>query len=256
MINFNFYKKNYHVMAVVNNCLVNKKAITVLKFNVNIFFMMSFLTGCIVQAPPTPNDPYYAPVLKTLPERNTPLNGSLFSDNSGLTLFSDGKAKNIGDIITVVLQERTSSSKSTNIEITKENDIEIAPAGEGTILGGQLSIGEYNLGTALSGTREFTGEADADQSNRLIGNISVTVVDTFPNGTLVIRGEKWITLNRGDEFIRISGLIRPGDVTPANTIESTKIANARITYSGTGELAESQEMGWLSRFFNSSIWPF
>ncbi|WP_245929137.1 flagellar basal body L-ring protein FlgH [Agarilytica rhodophyticola] len=218
--------------------------------------MCCVLSACVIQAPPRPNDPYYAPVLKTMPERNTPHNGSLFSDNSGLILFSDGKAKDIGDIITVVLQEQTSSSKSSNVEITKENDVELAPTGEGTILGGQLSIGEYNLGTALSGTREFTGEAGADQSNRLTGNISVTVVDKFPNGTLVIRGEKWITLNRGDEFIRISGLIRPGDVTPENTIQSNRIANARITYSGTGELADSQEMGWLSRFFNSAIWPF
>jgi len=71
-----------------------------------------------------------------------------------------------------------------------------------------------------------------------------------------VRGEKWITLNRGDEYIRISGIIRPEDVSQENTISSTKLANARISYSGTGELAESQSMGWVSRFFNNPLWPF
>src|SRR5690606_1207428 len=105
------------------------------------------------------------------------------------------------------------------------------------------SMGEFGLNTNIRSDREFTGEAEADQSNRLNGNISVTVVDIYPNGTLVIRGEKWMTLNRGEEFIRLSGLVRPDDVTPENTVLSTRIANARITYSGTGELADSQQMG-------------
>jgi len=71
-----------------------------------------------------------------------------------------------------------------------------------------------------------------------------------------VRGEKWMTLNRGDEFIRISGMIRPDDITPENTVDSTKLANAKISYSGTGELADSARIGWLSRFFNSAVWPF
>lgn len=215
------------------------------------------LSGCIVQQPVQPDDPYYAPVLRTVPEVNKPLNGSLFSSNSAVSLFDDNKAKHIGDIITVVLQERTSSSKSSNVDVTKESEVSIAPnATAGTIFGSQPRLGEFGLATSLTGDREFKGEAEADQSNRLSGNISVTVVDIFPNGTLVVRGEKWITLNRGNEFIRISGLIRPDDISPDNTITSAKIANARIAYSGTGELADSQQMGWLTRFFNSAVWPF
>ncbi len=221
------------------------------------FVGVFILTGCVIQPPARPNDPYYAPVLRTQPTPDSAHNGSLYRENVAMKLFSDGKAAQVGDIITVVLQERTSSSKTSNVEITKENELSIAPTADvGTLLGTQPTASGFGLSTGLSGDRDFKGEAEADQSNRLTGNIAVTVVDVFPNGNLVIRGEKWITLNRGDEYIRISGLVRPVDVTPENTVASTKIANARITYSGKGELADSQEMGWLSRFFNSAVWPF
>jgi len=72
----------------------------------------------------------------------------------------------------------------------------------------------------------------------------------------VIRGEKWITLNQGDEYIRITGIVRPTDVTAENTVLSTKVADARITYSGTGEVADTNNNGWLARFFISAFWPF
>jgi flagellar L-ring protein precursor FlgH len=108
----------------------------------------------------------------------------------------------------------------------------------------------------LSGSRSFEGEADASQSNSLSGAITVTIADVLPNGNLVVRGEKWLTLNQGEEFIQVSGIVRPQDVTTANTVLSTQIADARITYSGKGTLADSNRMGWLARFFNSPVWPF
>jgi len=211
------------------------------------------LSGCVIQQPIVPNDPYYAPVMapSKVPVENT--NGSLFRDNVALTLYSDRKARRVGDIITIVLQERTSSSKTSNIGIVKDNEATI-PAG--MLLGVIPTSDEIPLDTGISAEREFKGEAEADQSNRLTGNISVTVVDVYPNGTLSIRGEKWMTLNRGDEYIRISGLVRPDDVTPENTVVSTKIANARITYSGEGDIANSQKMGWVTNFFNNPLWPF
>ncbi|VUD56474.1 Flagellar L-ring protein [Thalassocella blandensis] len=213
------------------------------------------LQGCVVHQPQQPNDPYFAPVMRTEPAADASQNGSLYRENVALGLFTDQKAMRIGDIITIILDERTTSTKSSAVNIKKENDLQIVPDG-GPIFGVNPSLGSYNLATNVVSDRDFKGEADADQSNRLSGNISVTVTDIYPNGTLVVRGEKWMTLNRGSEFIRISGLVRPDDVTPENTILSTRIANARITYSGTGELADSQQMGWLTRFFNSPIWPF
>ncbi len=210
-------------------------------------------SGCVVQQPVKPDDPYYAPVMNPSQAPAPATNGSLYRQNMAMGLFADSKATRIGDIITIVLQERTASRKSSNIEMIKDNEIAVQP---GTVLGTEPSLGELGLGVDLSAEREFTGEADADQSNQLTGTISVTVTDTLPNGTLVVRGEKWMTLNRGNEYIRISGLVRPDDVTPDNMVSSTKIANARITYSGTGDFADSQQMGWVSRFFNSPIWPF
>lgn len=220
---------------------------------VSTLAVVLLLPACVVQQPVQPDDPFYAPVMNPSETPVQTSNGSLYRDNVAIGLFADRKATRIGDIITIVLQERTASRKSSNIEMLKDNEIQIAP---GTVLGTQPSLGELGLGVDLTAEREFTGEADADQSNQLTGTISVTVADTLPNGTLVVRGEKWMTLNRGNEYIRISGLVRPDDVTPDNRVSSTKIANARITYSGTGEFADSQKMGWVSRFFNSPIWPF
>ena len=102
----------------------------------------------------------------------------------------------------------------------------------------------------------FKGDAKSNQSNSLNGQISVHVLRVLPNGNLIIRGEKWLTLNTGQEFIRLTGIVRAEDVSSANTVESTRVANARISYSGKGSLAESQEAGWLSRFFMSSMWAF
>ncbi len=241
--------------VVITGVIKMEKLLSSLRILSGMLISLLTLSGCVVQQPVEPNDPYYAPVLKTIPESQKPKNGSLFSPNGSIALFDDGKASRIGDIITVVLSESTTSSKSSNVEITKENETDVLPGG-GTLLGTTPSLGEFALNSSITADRDFKGEAEADQSNQLRGSISVTVVDIFPNGTLVVRGEKWITLNRGNEFIRISGLVRPSDVSPDNTVVSTKIANARITYSGTGSLADSQQMGWLARFFNSAIWPF
>ena len=213
------------------------------------------LSGCVIHAPAKPNDPHYAPVLAPTPAVPPPTKGSLYRPAGGMDLFADRKAGNIGDILTVVLEENTVSSKSSNVEITKDSDVSV-PGANATVLGNPVHFKGLGLDTDLSSNRKFDGEADAAQSNNLMGDVAVSVVDVWPNGTLVIRGEKWLTLNRGDEFIRFSGLVRPQDVRPDNTVLSTKVANARITYAGTGALADSQSMGWLNRFFNSAYFPF
>lgn len=220
-----------------------------------IILTSAVVTACVTQ-PPLPDDPYYAPVMQLSEEPIAAENGSLFSENSSVALFTDRKATRVGDIISVILQERTSSKKSSNIDLKKDNDISVGGGGSPLLLGTTPGLGNLSLNSDLTAERQFIGEAEADQSNQLSGNISVTVVDVYPNGTLLVRGEKWLTLNSGDEYLRLSGLIRPDDITPENTITSTKIANARITYSGKGAFADSQEMGWLGKFFNSPLWPF
>ncbi len=113
-----------------------------------------------------------------------------------------------------------------------------------------MTIGERNLSYAASHDNSTSGSTSADQSNSISGSISVEVIDVMANGNLMIRGEKWLTLNTGDEYIRLSGTIRPDDISPENTIASTRISNARIQYSGTGDRQDTQDQGWLARFFN------
>ena len=215
------------------------------------------LQACVIQAPPQPDDPYYAPVLATSMRSPASQQGSLYQEGYNLALYGDRKARQIGDVVTIVLSERTVSSKSAGTSITKDASVDFNEDADGnTLLGTNPSFKNLTLPTSVEQSREFEGGAEADQSNSLQGNISVTVVDVFPNGNLVVRGEKWITLNQGDEFIRISGIIRPEDISPTNMVSSSKLANARISYGGTGSLANSQEPGWLSKFFNSVFWPF
>ncbi|MEJ2755299.1 MAG: flagellar basal body L-ring protein FlgH [Gammaproteobacteria bacterium] len=224
--------------------------------------MLMGLVGCSTVPTAMPNDPLYAPVQPTELAPPPVETGSLYQAQFSNNLWTDQRAKRVGDIITVVLEEQTTSSKSANTSLTKDSTTEI---GDATVLGTTPHLSaaplfpshsSLSLNTSLSGEREFAGEADADQSNSLSGNITVTISQVLPNGMLRIRGEKWLTLSRGEEFIRITGLVRPADVRPDNTVLSTRVADARIAYSGTGELAEANQMGWLTRFFNHPLWPF
>jgi flagellar L-ring protein precursor FlgH len=210
------------------------------------------LSGCMTNDKPRPGDPYYAPTIsaaQAMPQRT---DGSLYQDSYGLALFNDRKAHFVGDIITIKLSENTVSKKSSTVNVKKDNATKFN-SGDGTLLGTDPTLKGLSLATNIAQTRDFNGDAGADQSNSLQGNITVTVAEIMPNGNLVVRGEKWMTLNRGDEFIRISGIVRPDDVAPDNTVLSTRLANAKISYSGTGTLADSQNMGWLSKFFNSGF---
>ena len=169
------------------------------------------------------------------------------------SLYSDVTARRVGDIITVTLSESTSASKSADTTTAKDSSVNLDTI---TGLGGQaVNIGGQSIQLGIGSSSDFSGDSAANQSNSLSGAISVTVVDVLPNNNLVIRGEKWLTLNHGDEYIRLTGIIRPADISPENEIVSTKVANARIQYSGTGSFARAQERGWLTKFFDSTWWP-
>ncbi|MER2492616.1 flagellar basal body L-ring protein FlgH [Catenovulum sediminis] len=201
----------------------------------------------------TPDDPQFAPI-EPMPEPVAVVpNGSLFNDISHNNIYSDSKARRIGDIITVVLRENTSASKQAKAEYGKENDISMQPF---AAFGRNVTIGGNQLDVGLSSETEFKGDSKAGQSNSLSGQISVHVIRILPNGNLEVRGEKWLTLNTGDEYIRVTGTVRPEDISSDNTVASNRVANARIQYSGTGSFAESNKQGWLSRFFYSTWWPF
>ena len=213
------------------------------------------LSGCAStdRAEILPNDPDFAPILPEDEEESIVPTGSLFKLNYVNNIYSDSKAHRVGDIIDVILSESTQANKSAKTEITKENQAALEPI---IGLGGEsISYKGKSLQFGFNQTSEFTGDAKADQGNSLSGNISVHVLKVLSNGNLMIRGEKWMTLNNGDEYVRLTGIIRSKDISSSNTIMSTKVANARIQYAGTGTFADSQEQGWLSGFFSSSWWP-
>ncbi len=169
-------------------------------------------------------------------------------------MFEDSKVFRIGDLLSITLSESTNASKSAATNTTKDSDIGMSAT---AILGDIPTYkGAPFLTNSLNAEIDFTGSGDSAQSNSLTGEITVTVADILPNGTLMVRGEKIIGLNQGSEFIRLSGLVRPQDVSANNVVQSRKLANARIYYGGGGTIADSNTKGWLSRLFDSPLFPF
>ena len=214
--------------------------------------MPVMLTGCALDSlGPQPDDPDFAPALPEEDYTTALPSGGLFnpySSNNGL--YTDTRAHKVGDLISVQLEEQTSASKNAGTTLGKSNDIGF---GALSIGGRPVTINGYDTSVGLSNSSDFTGNSDASQSNSLTGNISVSVVKVLANGNLVVRGEKWLMLNNGNEYIRVTGIVRSEDVSSDNTVSSQRIANARIQYGGTGDFADTQERGWLSRFFNSAF---
>jgi flagellar L-ring protein precursor FlgH len=193
---------------------------------------------------------YYAPTVVAQPAP-PPANGSIFQASMGYTpLTSGARATSVGDIITIVLVERTQATKSTSADTSRNGTIGLTPPSTG-ILSKLFSASDVSAG----GQNSFTGKGGASQSNALSGEITVTIAAVYPNGTMLVKGEKALTLNRGDEYIQLSGLVRQADIAPDNRIASTRVADAKIIYKGKGEIANASRQGWLQRFF-SAISPF
>jgi flagellar L-ring protein precursor FlgH len=211
------------------------------------------LAGCASVRQAQPNDPNFAPAAPYINAPRESSTGAIYQPYQRVSFLVDKKARDIGDILTINLAERTTASKSTETEIDKASTSSLATP----VLPGILErLAELNLNTRVTNASAFTGESESDQSNSLSGSISVTVVNVLSNGALQVRGEKWMTLNTGNEYIRISGIVRYEDISPENEVPSTKLADARITYSGTGSFADATEPGWFTKFFISGLWPF
>ncbi len=220
------------------------------------------LTGCVNTV--AKRDPSYAavrPVAMPLAENH---DGAIFDISSNVSLFEDYRARRVGDILTVKLEEKTAAEKETETKIIKSNNNSITnPTLFGTTTAFDLpsilplaNTRDNNLAFNLGSTHNFQGGGDSDQSNQLTGDISVSVVELLANGNMIIRGEKVITINQGNEYIRISGIISPRDIDGNNTISSKRIADAQIAYVGDGPTNDANVVGWLGRFFLSSLMPF
>ena len=223
--------------------------------------VMGFLSGC--NSAPT-RDPAFAVVRPQMQAPGRPTSGAIYQAGYGLVLFEDTRARRVGDILSIRLNESTDASKSAGTTLDKTNNTSITnPTLFGTSprfgLPGALPLAarkDLNLQSSLVSSNAFDGDAQSKQSNKLTGDIAVTVAEVLPNGNLVVQGEKILTLNQGHEQIRISGIVRVEDIAPDNTIDSTRVANARIIYAGEGVVADANVIGWLGRFFISALFPF
>ncbi|MGL5005875.1 MAG: flagellar basal body L-ring protein FlgH [Plesiomonas sp.] len=197
---------------------------------------------------PYPGEEEFTPPSMQMPKIERDKDGGLFSNDYNMTLFQDRRAFRIGDVLTVVLQEQTSSSKKAGTSFGKESNTSVGAA---TLFGSDYP----KAATSLGADRDFKGNSTSSQQNSLSGSITVLVHEVMHNGILQVRGEKWLRLNQGDEYIRLNGLVRVDDIDGSNRVSSQRLANAQITYSGRGALADSNSAGWLTRFFNSPFFP-
>jgi flagellar L-ring protein precursor FlgH len=180
-----------------------------------------------------------------------PATGAIYRTSQMRPLFEDRRARHPGDTLTINLVERTTAQKSANATADRSSSMTAGIAALGNASAASLGRFSVEAGTDSG----FAGQGGAAANNAFNGTITVTVIDVFPNGNLLVSGEKQVAINQGDEFIRFSGVVNPNTVTTSNTVQSTQVADARIEYKGSGFIDESQRMGWLQRFL-LAFFPF
>lgn len=209
--------------------------------------LTSLLAGC-ASAPPRQamnDDDDFVPMARTA---SRGVSGGVFTGEA-VSLTSDSRAYRVGDAVTVILQETTQASKRAGTSVSKGSSIGVSPIAALGKTFGKSAID-------ISADREFEGDATSTQQNALSGALTVIVQEVLPNGLLRVAGEKNLMLNQGEEFVRLKGFIRAQDIDNDNQVSSLRVANARIAYSGKGALADANQPGWLTRFFNSPLMPF
>jgi len=208
------------------------------------------LAGCVTP----PKEPDYSatwPEPAPAPEAG---NGAIYQAGHDIALFENSVARRVGDTLTIRLNEQTNASKSSSTSTSKSTNVDMSA---GAIAGRPVTVhGTEVLNAQVENSTKFDGEGGSSQSNKLQGDITVTVAQRLPNGNLLVRGQKWITINQGREYVRIQGIVRPIDIDPDNSISSLKVADAQIAYGGKGALNDANTPGLLARFFNVPWLPF
>ena len=216
------------------------------KFQVSAAFVTALaLAGCGAERQPgftatLPPPPAAAPAAA---------NGSIFNASTGYAPLHYGqRAHRVGDLVTVVLTERTTTSKSAESSQQRDGSIALRPPAIGPFA---FDPNVLNSG----GSSSFNGGGDASQTSSLRGDLTVTIAEVRPNGTAFVKGEKLMQFSQGEEWVQLSGIIRLADVDQDNRILSPRVADAQITYAGKGAVQRASREGWLSRFFNI-VTPF
>jgi flagellar L-ring protein precursor FlgH len=217
-----------------------------------VLLLAIFLGGCATMQedggrdfePSWPDD---AEVPKALP-------GTIYAQGRDVTLWNNVTARNVGDTLTIRLAESTEAEKSATTTASKSSKADLAGP---TIAGRPVTVdGVPVLQMGMNNSQDFSGNGASTQSNKLDGFITVTVFKRLSNGNLLVRGQKWVAINSGREFVRMQGIVRPSDIAPDNSVLSWRVADAYISYGGQGTVANASKPGWLYRFFNSPHTPF
>lgn len=203
------------------------------------------LGGCVTVEDKLYSTPTQLPDVAPVPET---IAGTIGAPGQSMALFEDAKARNVGDLLTIQLIESTSAQKSATTDASKADSATLGNIG---IFGKTV-----HTNSSISGARSFKGAGDSAQSNSLHGSITVAVAQRLANGNLLVRGEKQIQINQGYEYVKLEGVIRPADIATDNSVTSDRVANARISYTGKGQVADANTQGWLTRFFSSQWFPF
>lgn len=212
--------------------------------------VMPPLAGCLSM---TPSTGVHQPMTARPEPRQTvgPANGAIYQIGSARPMFEDRRARFVGDTLTITINEKNNAQKTSAANAEKKNTMALAVP---KIIG-VPGKGAQGIDVEASSENKFDGKGGASANNGFTGTITVTVIEVYPNGNLLVSGEKQITLNNGTEYIRFSGVVNPVNLSSANTVSSTRVADARVEYKGKGYATEAQNMGFLQRLF-LSISPF
>ena len=212
------------------------------------------LSGCNVMPPQAmTHSPQFEPVYPLKQVHASTATGAIYVGRQSDSWFGKGRNFQVGDVITVLLNESTQAARSQVGTITRNSTNDMLSPGL-AVLGNRL--GGVMKGVDFSKTDiSNKGTGSADQTASLTGSVAVSVVEVMPNGNLVLRGEKQLALTEGSEIIQVAGIIRPDDVAPNNTVQSRRLANAQIAYRGSGDLANATRAGWGTTLMHK-FWPF
>ena len=205
------------------------------------------LAGCNNLPTKLTHSPEFAPVYPVAAEKTAMPTGAIYNGRNSDIWFGRGRAYAVGDLITVLLNESTQANRQQSGEIKRKNSNDVLPASVSARLGTGVNLNSSEINS--------TGTGTADQTASLTGSIAVTVVEVLANGNLMVRGEKQLALTEGAEVIQVSGIVRPEDISPNNTLQSRRLANAQIADRGTGDMAGATRPGWGTNLL-MKIWPF
>jgi len=220
-----------------------------------VLALLLLMSGCAMIGPKPIVTGELTAKPEPLPVKETRIpNGAIYQVGlrSNVPLFEDRRPRNVGDIVTVIIRERTNAAKSVSTASSRSGSAKLGINASPQILPPQVGA-QQNLDMQGSNEAQGTGSSRAD--NTFTGTLTATVIEVLPNGNLRVAGDKQMAINRGSEHVRFSGVVDPRSITGANTVLSTQVADARIEFRSQGRMDEVQEMGWLQRFF-LNVLPF